>query len=175
MRNKIFLNSLIFLGALNFSSCLLQTRSEAGAQNQSQIYKKKNIENQQAESAEVSVKVDEKDELIRSLNGRLETLENQLQILQKEKLENKESAHSDAQKIQILQDSLAKLENQITRLEQEKQTSVSAKPAGMESSDDKLTKKGPSEAHDNKKTGFEIGEELFKKKDFKKAILSYQQ
>lgn len=170
---KNILFSSVFI--LMFSGCL-QTRSELGAQNQSQVYRKKNIENQQAENETAVVKIDEKDELIRALNGRLETLENQVQLLQKEKTDNKELAQTDAQKIQILQDTLAKLENQIARLEHEKQNLSAPAPTKptLESSDDKIVKKHP-ENHEAKKSAFDIGEELFKKKDYKKAILSYQQ
>lgn len=173
--NKINL-TLSVVAALFLSSCL-KTRSELGEGYQSQVYSKKQAENQKQNANEPSevVKIDEKDELIRTLNGRVESLENQITQLNKEKQEN-----SDGQKIQLLQESLIKMEAQLAKLEgdlamaktQTPQASHATSPA-PNSSDAKVPPvKGDLKA--SKNTTFDTAQEYFAKKDFKNAILEYQ-
>ncbi len=164
--------------ALFLSSCL-KTRSEMGADYQSQVYTKKQAENQkQAANEPVEVKIDEKDELIRTLNGRVEGLENQIQQLQ-----NAYVKDPNNEKIKLLQESLVKMEAQIAKLETDLavakmngttvNNNVSA-PA-PNSSDAKVTPvKGTSAPAAGKQTSFDIAQDYFAKKDFKNAILEYQ-
>ena len=110
----LMMTSLVLL-----TSCL-KTRSELGESYQSQVYGNTQSQNQKDESAkntsqepvENSVKVDEKDDLIRNLNGRIESLENQINQLNKEKANN-----TDSQKVQLLQETLTKMESQMAKLE----------------------------------------------------------
>lgn len=175
------LNLVISLFSVVFLSSCLKTRSELGEGYQSQVYSKKQADNQKQNSKEPSnevVQIDEKDELIRTLNGRVESLENQISQLNKEKQEN-----PDGQKIQLLQESLIKMEAQLAKLESDlvtaKATGASTSPANStsapaaNSSDAKvpLTK---AELKNSKMTAFDIAQDYFAKKDFKNAILEYQ-
>ncbi len=179
---KILFKYLILLmTAAVFVGCL-QTRS--GSQQQSQVYRKKNIENQNAEVEAPVQKIDERDELIRTLNGRVESLENQIQGLQKDKQTALASGSPDSQKIILLQDALAKMELQIQKLEgteklTDKSNLATAQAPPTKSSDTNLNikKSASTKSETNpakKQTPFEIAEEHFQKKEWKKAILSYQ-
>lgn len=154
------------------SGCL-QTRSDAGAGYQSQVYRKKNIENQNAEAEAATPKVDERDELIRALNGRVESLENQIQNLHKEKENSQSAVNPDSQKIALLQDALAKMELQLQKLEGEKEHTPSKKSSDANLNLKKETTVTPS-VSDKKQNAYTTGEELFQKKEWKKAILSFQ-
>lgn len=154
------------------SGCL-QTRSDAGAGYQSQVYRKKNIENQNAEAETAAPKVDERDELIRALNGRVESLENQIQNLHKEKESSQSAVNPDSQKIALLQDALAKMELQLQKLEGEKEHAPSKKSSDANLNLKKETTVTPS-VSDKKQNAYATGEELFQKKEWKKAILSFQ-
>ena len=175
--NKI--NLMLSVVAVLFLSSCLKTRSELGEGYQSQVYSKKQTDNQKQNSKEPSpelVRVDEKDELIRTLNGRVEALENQIAQLDKQKQDN-----TDAQKIQLLQESLIKMEMQLAKLEGEAaiaktQTSTNTPAANTpaaNSSDAKVPLvKG--EIKNTKNATFDAAQEYFAKKDFKNAILEYQ-
>lgn len=154
------------------SGCL-QTRSDAGAGYQSQVYRKKNIDNQNAEAEAVVPKVDERDELIRALNGRVESLENQIQQLHKEKESAQSAASPDSQKIALLQEALAKMELQLQKLEGDKDHTPNKKSSDANLNLKKETAVTPS-VPEKKQNGFAAGEELFQKKEWKKAILSFQ-
>lgn len=174
--NKINL-VLSVMAALFLSSCL-KTRSELGEGYQSQVYSKKQADNQKQAANEPSeiAKIDEKDELIRTLNGRVESLENQITQIQKANQEN-----PDAQKIQLLQESLIKMEAQLAKLETEAALAKTAAPSqahanapAPNSSDAKVppVKGGPQT--NGKNAAFEVAQDFFAKKDFKNAILEYQ-
>jgi len=174
--NKINL-ALSVMAALFLSSCL-KTRSELGENYQSQVYSKKQADNQKQNANEPSetVKIDEKDELIRTLNGRVESLENQISQIQKANQEN-----PDAQKIQLLQESLVKMEAQLAKLETEAAVAKTVAPPtahantpAANSSDAKVPPvKGGPQTH-GKNAAFEVAQDFFAKKDFKNAILEYQ-
>lgn len=165
---------------LLMSSCL-KTRSDLGESYQSQVYSKKQAENQKQNSLEPSesvARVDERDELIRNLNGRIEVLENQLLQLQKEKQEN-----TDTQKVQILQETLVKMEAQIAKLEQEASVkssdqNIQNQSSSKNSSSDKTAAHASSTTSAKKeeavKNSFDVAQEFFAKKDYKSAILEYQ-
>ena len=95
------------VGFFFLTSCL-KTRADLGEQDQSQVYSKKNADNQissrGAKNSQITAKgqaiIDERDDLIRSLNGRVEGLENQISILQKEKAAAPTGPSAESQKIQ---------------------------------------------------------------------------
>lgn len=169
---------------LFFLSCL-QTRSGLGSNQQSQVYHKKNIENQMAEadvknSEAPAQKIDDRDEVIRALNGRVESLESQIQaiqneLMQKEKQTAQAGVSSDSQKISLLQEALSKMESQIQKLEgnekplpQQPQVVAHAAPPVS------TVHSGVKNNTKSKLNGFDIAEDYFQKKEWKKAILSYQ-
>lgn len=161
------------LALLMLTSSCLQTRSESGAINQSQMYRKKNVDNQSAE-AEVNIsKIDERDELIRSLNGRVDSLENQLAKLHQEKLATQSQINPDSQKIILLQEALSKMELQIQKLENEKISTASTKSSDANISTEKQNLTA-SAGSNKKQSTLEISETHFQKKEWKKAILSFQ-
>jgi TolA-binding protein len=179
MKKSKFLNFIpIVAMALVLSSCL-KTRSDISEQDQTYAYSKKNADNQTAAQAQPSqlnqeapvqtAALDDKDELIRELNGRVETLENQLAALIKEK----ESATSqDSQKIVLLQEALTKMQGQIDKLENPEPVAA-VKPAdkNLKSSDDVAA----AESKGTKKlNAYEAGQQNFTKQKWKKAILNFQ-
>ncbi len=184
--------SLIVL-PLAFSACL-QTRSEVGENEQSQVYSRKNSANQKQAEIESQLNqkgggtqpVDERDELIRTLNGRVENLENQIAATSKEK---SATSSQDAQKIALLQEALAKMEAQIKNLEaqqiqakaQQDAAAVAAKNVSPEEAPVKVVKKNgkdpvvkPGEKNTGGANSYEIAQGHFANKDWKKAILNYQ-
>lgn len=168
MIKNIFI--VLVLGTL-LSSCL-RTRSEVSPNEQSYISRKKQIENQKsATSTSKEVTVDS-EETIRALNGRIEVLENQVTQLQKDKENSANSA--EAAKIAALQDALLKMELQIQKLEAEKNAPTAVDPKNKSSDENLKSVLPPSEVAPSKKTSYEVAEEYFGKKEWKKAILSYQ-
>ncbi len=151
----IFMISLVF----GLTSCL-KTRSELGSQYQSQVYTQKQADNQNLPNSGPEPKIDERDELIRQLNGRVESLEKQLTDVQLSKNQS-----VDAEKIQLLQDSLVKMEAQLQKLENE---------AALKPSDSRVIMPAPVKENSDKKTTFDVAQELYASKDFKKAILEYE-
>ena len=165
VRFRIFVLSVVVL-----TSGCLKTRSEVSDTDQKAVYGKKNIENQmEAQAAVAQAPAEEKDELIRNLNGRVEVLENQLTVLVKEK----ESLTSqDSQKIVLLQEALAKMEAQLHKFE----TEAAPKP---EEETPKSSEKSSDEAEGKtvvaKKLGtYESAEQYFARQEWKKAILNFQ-
>ncbi|MBC7421717.1 MAG: tetratricopeptide repeat protein [Bdellovibrio sp.] len=177
---------MIVLLGLSISSCL-KTRAEVGDDEQSQVYTKKHADNQASaqspqQTSQLNGKsqptgsVDERDELIRTLNGRVEGLENQLNNINKEKTEK---GTQDVQKVQLLQEALTKMEAQIQKLENEQAMKDAAKPrpepvtrpsgARVAGSD-----KNEVVAASAKASAYESAQEFFAKKEWKKAIFNYQ-
>lgn len=166
--------NLIFI-TLALTSCLM-TRSEMGAQDQNAAYSKKNADNQmeaQEESVAVGVQsaapiIEDKDELIRSLNGRVEVLENQLAKLEQDR---QAAAAESAQKMTLMQETLAKIENQMQRFEGEipmnKTTDATVK--NIEDSEAVA-----QHAKEKKLSAYQVAEQYYSKQDWKRAILNYQ-
>jgi TolA-binding protein len=179
MMKKTNVLGMIFLAAsVAFTGCALKTRSEVNPSEQSFISRRKQQEAQKAEGSKTSSLKDaqtsaaDPEETIRTLNGRIEVLENNVIQLQKENAKLAEPSAESA-KITALQDALSKMELQIQKLE------GSGAPAEVDpkhkSSDDNLKPSIPAgELANTKKTSYDVAEDLFTKKDWKKAILSYQ-
>jgi TolA-binding protein len=185
---------LVILSLSVFSGCL-KTRAELGESEQENVYGAKAADNQlaaqqskaqaaldQAAAAAPAPVPDEKDELIRGLNGRVEVLENQIQTITKDREEEKKQYD---QKLTTLQEALTKLENELHPPPGEEQKN--SKEAGLESSDesaqkakgDKVAKNDKADKNtkkpEKKLSSLEAGEEYFAKQDWKKAILSFHQ
>jgi TolA-binding protein len=172
MMKKINTFKVLFLVCtLLATGCALKTRSEVNPSEQSFISRRKQQEVQKAESAKnTQVAATDPEETIRALNGRIEVLENNVIQLQKENAKLAEPSAESA-KIAALQDALSKMELQIQKLE----GSATAPETKHKSSDDNLKATlPPAELANTKKTSYDVAEELFSKKDWKKAILSYQ-
>lgn len=185
---NVFKSGSLLVLSLVFSACL-QTRSEVGENDQSQVYSKKNAGNQQAQAESqlnqktaAAQSIDERDELIRTLNGRVENLENQIAAANKEK---STTSSQDAQKIALLQEALAKMEAQIKNIEaeqiqrkaQQEAAALAAKNAPPEEPPVKVVKKNTKEAgktSEKNANSYELAQGFFANKEWKKAILNYQ-
>ena len=164
-----------------FSSCL-KTRNDLAGNEQSKVYGRKNADNQAASQSQLATQapivVDERDDLIRGFNGRIESLENQITNLQKEKAALANSA--ETQKLQLMQDALVKMEAQIQRLEAEALAAAKAPPPSSDMNAPKASSRPTTAKLDSAKkeaaatTGYDIAQEHFGSKEWKKAILSYQ-
>lgn len=194
---------LAIITSMLLTGCLLKTRSELGATEQSDVYTQKNADNQmEAQQAKAGAGVttenpaampDERDELIRTLNGRVEVLENTLDTLQKDR--EAEKIQSE-QKLAALQEALVKLEKQISGDDTtEKSSSDNSKATtsadgDLQSSDEiaarvnadknakkpeptKTDTKVAEKKSDKKLTPYEEANQLFDGKEWKKAILNY--
>ncbi|MFZ3228586.1 MAG: tetratricopeptide repeat protein [Pseudobdellovibrio sp.] len=180
----------LLISIFGLLSACLKTRADLGEQEQSQVYGKKNADNQAvAKASQLSTKaqpqpaVDDRDELIRGFNGRIESLENQITNLQKEKEKTAAAGASEAQKNQALQESLTKMEAQIQKLEADtaaqKAIPVVAPSHQLTGSDANGVKPTGGKADKSKKDAsraneYELAQGHFAKKEWKKAILSYQ-
>lgn len=146
----------------------LMTRNEVKETEQ-----KKQMEDQvstlQRTNADANSRFDEVDEDLRKTHGRLDVVENQLNISAKEREKMKDGQDQQvlalSQKVDLLQQEVVKLDNQMAAMSAA-MLATANKPA-----DETATGKTASGAP---KTLFDVGEEQYAKHDWKKAILSYQ-
>ena len=169
---------IIFLAAIiGFSGCALRTRGEVNPSDQSFISRRRQQEAQKGEGHSGSMKDSapqvDPEETIRSLNGRIEVLENNVVQLQKENSKLSQPS-ADTAKVAILQDAISKMELQIQKLEGSNATAP-VNDVKHKSSDENLKATLPAtELAPSKKTSYDLAEDFLVKKDWKKAILSYQ-
>lgn len=158
---------VLSLVGLSLSSCL-KTRGDVFDNERSQV-----VQKGQSAADEVN-RADEINETLRDLNGRIENLENQLQNSNKnnEKLKTEKDLTIQEldRKTQLLQEELTKTETVIAQLQAElmqiKSNQAMASTAATANSS-KAEKKSTSETYNQ-------AEDMFRQKDWKKAILTYQ-
>ena len=172
---------VLALTIVTLTSCL-RTRSELSDTEQPATYGKKAAENQldgQISNAIVAQTqiAEDKDELIRTLNGRVEVLENQLNGLQKERELEKTQ---NQEKLTLLQEAITKLEVQVRGSETDTDTKAAVAGAELISSDENDKKKAgdktvakPGAASDSKLNSYDVAQGHFAKREWKKAILSF--
>lgn len=206
MINKLIVVGLSFL---LFNSCSLRTRSDVSPSDQYQVYNRKNVgsqptvskartttDSQLSSSPQQITTMDERNEEIRNYTGRIETLENKIQQLQKEKETINATTAVENQKLQAMQEAIGKMESQLQILQNEN-AQLKAEKEARKSSDEiaavkpvsatknaaattapaksKPTHEGAEAPKLNVKSNpFDIAQEHFAKKEWKKAILSYQ-
>ena len=175
-----------------FSSCL-KTRSDVGENEQSQVYSKKNVNNQQSNAPESQLEqrqsanrvADERDDLIRALNGRVENLENQIATANKDK---SNSNSQETQKVALLQEALAKMEAQIQKLEVEQiQKKAAADAAAVAAKAERIEEPPPlkngkknvkdrvvTKPNEKNANSYDVAQGYFAGREWKKAILNYQ-
>lgn len=118
----------------------------------------------QKSSADTGNRMADIEQDLRNLNGRIEVIENRSNVSAQEAAKARGQAEAtagdQAKRVQILQDEVAKLTEEVAALSAE----VNAmKAAGAESA-----------SASSKKDLYELGEENFDKKEWKKAIVNYQ-
>jgi TolA-binding protein len=141
----------IVLIALGISGCLM-TRTEAENVQQKKVIQD-NLLNLQKSTADQQSKFNDINNDLRELNGRVEVLENKISVLQqdKEKMrkERDEALAESNKKISALQEEIVKVEAQVAAFN----SSSSEKPS---------------------KNYLQDAEDSYSKKEWKKAIFSYQ-
>lgn len=160
------------LASVLLSGCLMTRNdvrdSETKRSNQDQVA---SMQKQQIQVNDTQNRISELESSFREMNGRLEVVENRASHIDTNAGKNQKALEeqvTDTQrKILLLQEEMIKLEGQLQSLTEQ----VAKGETKAESKSDEKTAKNENS---DKKTGFEIGEELFEKKDWKKAILSYQ-
>ena len=153
---------LLLFATFALAGCL-QTRDEVKEQEEKQVMQSQ-VKNLQRTSADVNVRFQEIEDEVRKANGRSEVLENRM--LQMKTQNERTEATRDQQfkemneKLELYKESILKLDAQVVQLNQQviqlQESGRSAKPAK------------------NAKGEFAEAEELFAKKNWKEAILSYE-
>ena len=155
--------SLCLTGCLVTRSDLRGDREPEGRKSQ------ETVTVMQKEKAETNSRYSDLESSIREMNGRVEVVENRVsqndQNAGKVQRQQEEQLNETNKKVQLLQEELTKMEAQIQLLND--QVANSHRPV-EEASDEKPASKV------EKKTKFDIGEDYFLKKEWKKAILNYQ-
>ena len=165
---------ILVLGLVAFSSCLM-TRDDVSEETERKAVVQQ-VSTLQKDHADQKMRTTELNEELRSISGRLESLENRATVATHER--EKYAASNDAQmaeaqkKINLLQDEVQKLQNQVASLSQDivkleshpgssKTATVNEKPADSDKGKGKVDH-------------FALGDSSFKQKDYKQAIVEYQ-
>jgi TolA-binding protein len=154
-----------FILGLVLSGCL-QTRGQVREAEQKTAMQQQ-VSTLQKTNADVNNRFAEIDEQMRLQNGRIEVLENKLSTSGQDRdREKKDLTDQNAEltrKVALLQESLINMERQVNQLASE------AASSGART--EKTAGNAPSSS---KKTSYEVGEDHFNRKDWKKAILNYE-
>lgn len=158
------------IACATLSGCLM-TRNDVKEAEQRRTVQDQVISLQKT-NAESSNRFEEYNTQLRELGGRVERLESQQEQESNQRDKNRKSeqdaAGESAKTVNLLKEEMIKMQSQLAALQNQVQelqaaaTAAAAKPAPAEAKDDA------------KSTPYDTGEELFGKKDWKKAILSYQ-
>lgn len=156
--------------AFTFMSGCLMTRSDVKEAEQRRTVQDQVITLQKT-NAESTNRFEEYNSQLREIGGRVERLEAQQEQefnqREKGKKSQDEAAGETVKTVNLLKEEMIKMQSQLAALSAQVQTleaSSAAKAATAPKDDGK----------DDKGTAYDAGEELFGKKDWKKAILSYQ-
>lgn len=157
--------ALLLSFVLSLTACeTLMTRGQVREVEQKKQFQEQ-VTTLQKTTADTNVRFADIEEDLRTLNGRVEVVENKINLSSQErdrmKSISEQSATENSKKIQILQDEMIRLQEQVGALTAELQNLRAS--GGQESR--------PSS---EKKDLFQIGEDLFDKKEWRKAILNYQ-
>ncbi|MFN7728487.1 MAG: tetratricopeptide repeat protein [Bdellovibrio sp.] len=135
----------------------------------------------QRANAETVSRNSELEATLRELNGRVEVVENRVSQAdqgQDRVRKNLEDQLAETnRKYFLLQEEVGKLEMQISALAEQvaaNSRAAAAAAAGVLSAQQQDDKENERRAKNDKRTPFDIGEEHFNKKEWRKAILNYQ-
>lgn len=163
-----------FCGVFVLAVGCLQTRTEVKEIEQRQVMQQQ-VSTIQKNTADVSSRFVDIEEQMRTMNGRIEVVENQLQR-ENQQIQSHSKAHSEQlgevnKKSELLQDSVVKMEQQIFTIQAEL-TKLRAEYAALQVTNQaKAQTAVPAKPA---KSTFDLAQEQFAKKDWKQAILSYQ-
>lgn len=157
---------------LSLTACL-KTRSDVREITQKQVIQQE-VTKLQRTSADVSGRFSEVEEDLRDIRGRVEVLEHQKgQGTQESESAKKFAADQAAEankKILLLQEGLSTLEKTVFQLNAEV-NALRAEKAALVAQNTAAQARAMTES---KKGSYELGQEFFDQKDWKKAILNYQ-
>lgn len=163
-----------FFSILALTTSCLQTRTEVKEIEQRQVMQQQ-VSTIQKNTADVSSRFVDIEEQMRTLNGRVEVVENQIQR-ENQQIQSHSKAHAEQlsevnKKSELLQESVEKMEQQIFSLQAEVTKLHSEYAAFQAANQAKAQTTVPSKPA---KGTFDLAQEQFAKKDWKQAILSYQ-
>ncbi|WP_413575878.1 tetratricopeptide repeat protein [Bdellovibrio sp. HCB290] len=168
---------LVTLAAISlFMTGCLQTRNDVRNNEQRQVYQSQ-VTTMQRANADASERVTDLQEQMRALNGRLDVVENSQQNANLEKQLKAAQQQNEVltKKVEVLQESLTKMENQIYQ-QAAVLNAMNANRQAAEAAEKAATEKAAAEkaVEKSKRGSYEVAQEHFNKKDWKQAILSYQ-
>jgi len=153
---------------LSFAGCL-QTRESLKEVEQRQAMQQQvvNLQKVHADSSSRFVEVDEE---MRELSGKLDTLQGKLDRRDQAidtNFKTVQNANADTnKKLEIMQEALGKLETQVQQLSSELELLRNSKVNGNKNSEE--SKK------DGKHNSYDVAQDYFQEKDWKKAILNFE-
>ncbi len=179
MKKVLIIKSFISVLALTlFTGCLSQLKTREDLRGQTEISQPEAIEtaapaeeNEVITSSTPAYKQEERNEQIRVLHGRVEEAENQVQELRESMIELATSRQQEKEasqaKLQAYEEAIRALEAEIQNLKKQNGASAPSAPAKNESK-----KSGGENARDLE--DYHRGEDFFRQKKWKDAIVSYQ-
>lgn len=153
---------ILFSGCLQTRNDIRETEGKKAAQ--------ESVNSMQRAAADQASRYQEVEASARELNGRVDVLENKINVVDashnRQQKEIEDQLSESNKKVALLQEEIVKIQQQMNSLADQ----VSA----AELASSQHTREEKSSAKADKKNTFDIAEELFKKKEWRKAILNYQ-
>jgi len=169
MRSNFFfyILSLFFISSFTVS-CALQTRNEAN-QDQQEKEMQSQFTSLQKRNADVNERISQLEDTVRSLNGKIEVLENNhsIQIKQNNQIYNEVNAEL-SKKVLILEEEIKSLRQAMAEAPRQSTSDHQNSQTRPKSSDELAAERS------TEKDYIQIGDSYLDKKDWKKAILQYQ-
>lgn len=169
--NGLMIGSLLGV-CLGLSGCL-KTRTDVRENEQKQVIQQE-VTKLQRNNADVSSRFSDVEDDVRNLRGRLEVLEHRRDQGSQETESAKKYATDQAaeanKKILLLQEGLSNLEKSVLQLSTEI-NALQAEKAALVAQNNAAQAKAAAES---KRNPYELGQDFFEQKDWKKAILNYQ-
>lgn len=159
------------LAALSLTGCL-QTRNDV-RDNESRQVMAQQVSSMQRASADSGNRFADIEEQLRNLNGRVDVVENKQEnnSLQRDLKSSQEQNAALSKKVDVLQESVTKMENMIFQLNAQVNALNASRAAEAA---ERTAKDAEKTAKQARKDIYEVAQEFFTKKDWKQAILNYQ-
>lgn len=166
MKTQSLISMFIATSFLLLGCETLMTRRDVRDVEQKRQIQDQVVTQQQRTNADINNRLSDVDSDLRAMSGRIEVLENKVGQQSQDRDKNKNNFEQQQEeqnkKIQILQETVIKLQDQLNTLSTEVGSAKSNQNENV--SADKTSKKDY----------LELAEERFKEKDWKRAILNYQ-